>query len=527
MHISTALSKPAVLLNGLSHERRDPSKQLRQPSGMKRFRLKYKSARKEMGAIDHWQDVRGGVAVSAQLAGRIKLLSHAVRENKLQSLSLSGETIGDAGARMLGAAIENSAALRSLAMSNVGIGAGGARVLAPAVASCSALTSLDLSHNRRVGAQGALAIAQAFAPQECSKSKVVARSAGSGTKGAGVTDGGGASAGAGDFSLTALSLSHCNVRDAGARALASLLSAAAVPLVELDLGSSGVGDAGAKALAQAMRANSTHRVLRLAGNRIGDLGVSALAMALEACALERASERGGVDRGRGLGTLDLTLNRVSDLGTCRLLSALSGNSELHTLLLSSNLIGSGIGGQPLEATLVHNSTLTLLDLSNNCVGDDEACGLFDALQRCSGLVTLNLSNNCLGEESAAVLASAAPKMLRLRELDLRGNMLRDNGAWLFGASLARCLRLRVLDLGANDIGDAGAWSLANYLTQDNSLTTLNMSSNCITSLGAQLIASLLSSSRIHICLKANPIGAIGVRALTTDANHNVALERFV
>ena len=278
----SAVAKAAVLLSGLSHQRRDPVRQLRQPSGMRRFRQKYKSARKEMGAVDHWQDVRVGIAVSCQLAGRIKMLAHLLKANKLQSLSLSGETIGDAGARMVGAAIEGSTVLRSLAMSNVGLGAGGARVLAPSLASCSALTSLDLSHNRRVGAQGAAAIALAFVPQarghgsdEHFGSEGVGRSAGGGSKGAA-----GAGTGGGQ-NLTSLSLSHCNVRDGGARALAALLSADTVPLVELDLGSCGVCDAGAKALAQAMRATSTHRVLRLGGNRIADAGASALAMALE------------------------------------------------------------------------------------------------------------------------------------------------------------------------------------------------------------------------------------------------------
>ena len=101
----SAVAKAAVLLSGLSHQRRDPVRQLRQPSGMRRFRQKYKSARKEMGAVDHWQDVRVGIAVSCQLAGRIKMLAHLLKANKLQSLSLSGETIGDAGARMVGAAI--------------------------------------------------------------------------------------------------------------------------------------------------------------------------------------------------------------------------------------------------------------------------------------------------------------------------------------------------------------------------------------------------------------------------------------
>ena len=41
-----------------------------------------------------------------------------------------------------------------------------------------------------------------------------------------------------------------------------------------------------------------------------------------------------------------------------------------------------------------------VDIAGNCIGDDEAVGLFDALQNCTGLTTIDISFNCIGEEGA-------------------------------------------------------------------------------------------------------------------------------
>ena len=110
-----ARGKPAVLLSGLHlHRSRNVAYQLRQSAGMRHFRTKYKSARKEMGSVDHWQDVRAGLAVSCQLAGRIKMMANLLKANQLHTLSLSGEALGDAGARMVGNAISACSVLASV-----------------------------------------------------------------------------------------------------------------------------------------------------------------------------------------------------------------------------------------------------------------------------------------------------------------------------------------------------------------------------------------------------------------------------
>ena len=94
--------------------------------------------------------------------------------NKLRTLSFSGEALGDAGARMVGAAIASCASLETLLMCRVSISSRGLRVLAPALGSCSSLRVLDLSHNRRVGPSGALALARALAKATAATIKVYA-----------------------------------------------------------------------------------------------------------------------------------------------------------------------------------------------------------------------------------------------------------------------------------------------------------------------------------------------------------------
>ena len=534
--------KPAVLLVGMARPRHHAARQIRNRAGMRRFRARYTSARNEMGAIDHWQDVRAGLAVSCQLASRIKSMANLLKANKLRTLSFSGEALGDAGARMVGAAIASCASLETLLMCRVSISSRGLRLLAPALGSCSSLRVLDLSHNRRVGPSGALALARALAKA----TTIAASSSGTHTKAdtavspasqrdvnaeASMNRVGGAftasvgssmstsAAGGGDTerqiskrsrNITFLSLARCAIRDEGVRAIAALLmrdpsgsGEALLPsLSELDLSSNLIGEPGAKALASALHANRSLAALRLSDNRIRDKGSGALALALE-------------DSDSVLGLLDLRLNAVGEGGVRRLLSCLSANSKLHTLQLSSNLIGSGIDGNIINTARLSNSALLRIDIAGNCIGDDETAGLFDALQNCTGLTTIDISFNCVGEEGAVAIAAALHVLGRLSELNLHGNMLGDNGAWLLGQALHASAQLRTLDLGANKIGDPGAWALVKHLTPGVMLSALNLAANSITSTGAQLLAPMLATDASHVCvcLKGNPIGASGVHAL--------------
>jgi hypothetical protein len=136
----------------------------------------------------------------------------------------------------------------------------------------------------------------------------------------------GARALAGNKTITLLNLRHNDVRDAGARALAGNKT-----ITTLDLERNDVGDAGARALA----GNLTITTLYLGRNDVGDAGARALA------------------GNQTITTLDLWLNDVGVAGA----QALAGNQTITSLDLADNHIGDA-GLQALMA----NTTITALQV---------------------------------------------------------------------------------------------------------------------------------------------------------------------
>ena len=240
----------------------------------------------------------------------------------LTSLDLSGNYIGEAGAKAIAAKLTG---LTALDLSGNKIGEAGAQAIA---AKLTGLTSLDLSGNK-IGEEGAKAIAASLtglASLNLSENRIGA--AGAEAIAAKLT------------SLASLDLALNNIGDAGAKAIAASLTG----LASLDLWGNHIGAEGAKAIAASLTGLTS---LDLWGNNIGDAGAKAIAASLT-----------------GLTSLNLGNSNIGDAGAKAIAASLTG---LTSLLLWTNNIGAEGARAILDAWSARSDSLQLesLDLTEN------------------------------------------------------------------------------------------------------------------------------------------------------------------
>merc|ERR1712038_2116294 len=101
------------------------------------------------------------------------------------------------------------------------------------------------------------------------------------------------------------------------------------------------------------------------------------------------------------------------------------------------------------------------------MGGAEAFGI--ALSENSSLTILDLGQNEIGDEGTIALADGIRKNIGLKELLLYSNKLLDEGAMQLGMCLKVNTVLSKLDISGNQIGDHGATSLVKGLQKNSSL----------------------------------------------------------
>ena len=264
-------------------------------------------------------------------------------------------------------------------------------------------------------------------------------------------------------SLQSVSLIDMNrIGDDGARAIAHALQGCEV-LSVLDLNGSGIQDAGTKALSETLRCCKLQR-LSLASNCIGDDGARAIAHALRGCEV--------------LSVLDLSGNVIQDAGTEALSEALR-SCKLQRLSLASNCMGpSGALAVAGVLKLVYKS-LDNLDLSYNRLGDVGAACLAGGLKHCSCLKQLHLNSNFVGDGGAMALARCLQTCIQLTTLNLSDNEIGDSGALCLGNCLKDCSCLHTLRLNHNLISGCGGVGVAEGVKHCRCLHTLEIGFNFI------------------------------------------------
>jgi hypothetical protein len=167
-------------------------------------------------------------------------------DSTLVTLTLGGNSIDDAGAKDLSAALKENSKLVTLGLENNSIGAAGAKDLGAALKENSTLVTLTLYGNSICDA-GAKDLSAALKENS---------------------------------TLVTLDLQNNSIGAAGAKDLGAALKENST-LVTLDLSNNSIGAAGAKDLGAALKENSTLVTLNLYGNSIGDAGAKDLSAALK------------------------------------------------------------------------------------------------------------------------------------------------------------------------------------------------------------------------------------------------------
>ncbi|KAJ1621725.1 hypothetical protein T492DRAFT_1067474 [Pavlovales sp. CCMP2436] len=194
-------------------------------------------------------------------------------------------------------------------------------------------------------------------------------------------------------------------------------------------------------------------------------------------------------------------------------ASLSPNS-LRAKSLSPNSAPTSLSTQrslPLQRFIssqrsCSNSALTLLDLSENNLGDASAIALATALSA--------LLEPAILDRGAAALAHALNSNETLTELSLFYNGVGDNGAVAFAEALRANHTLRSLDLFYNRISDFGASLVADSLLHNTALKTLDVRENPIEGVGnSRLVSAWRRSGRSSEGLYLATSGGLPVPAL--------------
>ena len=220
--------------------------------------------------------------------------------------------------------------------------------------------------------------------------------------------------------------------------------------------------------------------------------------------------------------LDLAGNNIGTLGRLEIFELLK-ESQLSCLTLRQNRLTDEVAKYLADAIKSNNCQLRTLDLTKNKISNIGAQHLAEAINH---LRTLHLSENNISDTGAKYLAEAINNNnCQLRTLDLSANSISDIGAKELAEAInnSNCL-LHTSDLSANSISDTGAQHLADAINNKNcQLHTLNLSENSISDTRAQHLAEAIN----NIChlrtlnLSANDISDIGTEDLAKAINNNI------
>ena len=227
---------------------------------------------------------------------------------------------------------------------------------------------------------------------------------------------------------------------------------------------------GADAFSQCLRRNVTLQSLNVAGNKIGVIGATAIASALSHNAT--------------LTKLDVSRNDFSDSGTVVFSKCLQLNNTIKDLVISWNNISSK-GAQKIACALdpksffverdvikfvqhrqyyynntepKFNTSLQLLDISHNYIGDCGAAALGSTLMTNTTLKILNVSNAGLSDIGIESISVSLQRNTSLQQLYLSGNRITKSPA--IEELILSNKALNTLDLQTHHCHDSFSYNMA-------------------------------------------------------------------
>ncbi|OZJ02447.1 hypothetical protein BZG36_04393 [Bifiguratus adelaidae] len=262
-----------------------------------------------------------------------------------------------------------------------------------------------------------------------------------------------------------LDLSNNTIGDKECKALAKYLKVNRC-LRYLDISSNRIGPAGAKRIAKALATHPCLERLYLQGNNFKAKGSIPLAQML----LDNHTLR----------HVDLGFNRLHYEGVTNLSHALLGSTQLKSLRLDLNEVGY-LGICQLSHALTINTALTHLNLTCNNLGDEGVAQFCQRLTTRCSLESLDISGNNCGQNGSSLGAKAIAELLKqsttLRILNLDSNPLGDANVEIISKALAQNTTLEKLYLSNCRLGVQGIQALAEALKTNTTLQVINLADN--------------------------------------------------
>lgn len=228
-------------------------------------------------------------------------------------------------------------------------------------------------------------------------------------------------------------------------------------------------------------------------------------------------------------TLDLSDNWLGHPGGHAVCEMLRDNCFITHLDLSDNKFGLQTA-ESLSHTLQQNSTLTHVTLSGNDFDDKAAVHFSDAIMNTTKLEYLNLSHNLFGENAGIILGPAIADNSSLKELDLSWNSIRRKGAVAIAQGIKNNVYMKKINLAWNGFGLEGSIAFGDALKGNQVLEELDLTNNRITSEGAVLIGKGVSVNETltTIRLGRNPMQTAGCYGICAAIlrNPNCALKEL-
>jgi len=264
----------------------------------------------------------------------------------------------------------------------------------------------------------------------------------------------------GNFYVRSLDLRYNNITDEGCEDIGSLISCNKF-LEEINLMCNDFGADGAGHLAKALFNNTTLKVLRLNGNKIGNKGGMAFAQALQINTTLKSLD---------IGDADLTIECLIALAT-----VLRENHSLEAINVNRPLLWT-VQEEPTDhftRMIKVNRGLKELHMQKFNMRDFGACRFAENLMHNFTLTYLNLNCNRITRDGMKELAKVLKLNTALKVLDLGYNRLEDDGA----ISLAEAIGtyntiLECLNIVYNNIGPKGLCAISEALNFNSTLTSL-------------------------------------------------------
>ena len=204
----------------------------------------------------------------------------------------------------------------------------------------------------------------------------------------------------------------------------------------------------------------------------------------------------GLCSNRTIFTLDISNNKINDLGAQEIAKALYENSTLQTLNISYNIIHFH-GVKAIAEALHKNRTLQILDISNNNIHIQGAKVMAEALYKNRTLQKLDISYNHILDDGAIAVSECIKKNSTLQQLVISGNNVSVEGAIKIAEAGKINTTLQNLDISNNGISNDGAKFISDCLEHNNNLQELNLSRSEITNEG---VKQLFEAIRINTAL---------------------------